>query len=339
MKVTTKFLFLTALGLSVVAGDHKINLMGRFDYVSADNDAKNSGISSYERFQTTNLYTSFSGKLDTDTTYSGRFNWKRSGADDSGINKAVEKFYIKQKFSPMVDVTFGKQGLTYGGAEQDYSSSDIYLGSTSFDNAQSYVMGMTVGTYMAGQSVYWQVFNSDSDGKTNNEQRRLTYGVAYIGNIMNGMIIPSASMHTRPTSDSDDGSGAVEKYLSVGSRFNFGNSYFEVDYNSFKGTKTKQDTTTLAFQDEEKTSFIANLGHVMGSNHFMLKFVTNDSELNGAEVYSEKGYSVVYEFKKSAMLRYHVAYLMEDRDYKATATKDTSVSKIIAGIKFDVDVL
>lgn len=328
---------LIASGMGAVAAEHHINVQGRFDYVSADNDQKKTGTPNYTNFEAATLYTSFSGTVNEKLDYYARFNWKKTGTDSTdNLNKIAEYIYITHKPTSNIDINIGKQFVWYGTREEDYNAADVYHYSLAGNGTTGlrlpfYELGVNVATKFSGQSLMWQVFNADKplDG-TNKKQRNLLYGVTYLGDLMNGKILPMASYHVLPSSDAND---AKETYLAAGSRFNFGMMYFDLDYNLFKGDKSNSG------KDVEVTSIVSKIGYKMDKHHVALKFVMDKLENDNTETFSENAYALSYEYQVMKELRYHVAYVMQDRDYKAAGTQDPTFTKIILGMKFNVDVL
>lgn len=327
----------TGMG-AFAAGSHKINVQGRFDYVSADNDQGKSGTPNYADFEAATLYSSFSGTVNDKLDYYARFSWTQDGKDKTdGLNKVAQYIYVTHKPTANVDINIGKQFVWYGSREEDYNAADVYHYSLAGNGTDTlpvpfYEMGVNVATKFSGQSLMWQVFNADkhTDGSGNKKQRNVLYGVTYLGNLMDGKILPMASYHVRPTSGAND-----EKmtYLVAGSQFNFGSMYLDVDYNLMKGDKVNSG------KDEKITSIVTKLGYKMDKHHVGFKFVMDKLEIDNKENYSENAYALSYEYHVMPEFRYHAAYVMQDRDYKAAGSADPSFSKIIVGMKFNIDVL
>lgn len=328
-------LTLATMCFSAVAGDHKISAYGRVDYTSADNDTKNTGNSNSEGFGFNRAVLVFKGPVSEGLKYSiaARITNDGNGKLKDGTSKMIESAYVTQTFSPMFDVTLGKQFIYFGSNEEDYNGSDVYLYSN-VDDYAGYATGATFGTNFGGQRLLVQALNGDRSEGT---QRKLMYGATYIGSFAGGMITPMASYHVNPlNTDSTNGIGSeAERTIAiVSSKFKFGATYLDLDYNIVEGTNTQSST-----KDDKLTALVAKIGHKVDKCHFALKVISQKNEIDGAEEYSEMAYGAIYEHAMSDSFRYHAAYTTNEKDYKAASTKDTSVSKIILGLKFNVDIM
>lgn len=342
MKVIKK-LALLSLVLSTpltFAASGNIKILGRFDYVSEDRDLANTSEPKHQEFRANNAYVIYSGAANEDLDYYFRFNFTGDGSKDTtqNVNTLMEYAYITYKLNKNVDIMGGRQFFWYGGMEEDYNSANVYHYSLAGNGTTGlttpfYEMGINVATKFAGQTLYWQVFNADKATTNGNKsQRNLSYGLTYYGNLMGGKIVPIFSYHVLPRALDN---GAKETYLVLGGRFNITKSiYLDLDWYSLSGDKTN------AGKDVDVTSIIAKTGYHFGKNHVALKVVKDKLENDGKETYSEMAYALSYERTINDNIRWHAAYVMQDRDYSSTSSnKDAEFSKIIIGTKFDVDVL
>ncbi len=309
---------------------------GRTDYVSADNDTKNSGDVNTAGFEMSYIRANFSGEATKGLNYTFRLSY----GSDHNINPVdktpsmLEMAYLTKSFSDSMSLHLGKQFVSHGGHEYQYDFMDVYQYSLVGNAMPAFATGATFEYMMANQKIHVQVMNADTAGTDTdnnaatdaiNAQRNVAYGVTWFGSLMNNMIQPIFSYHIFPGAQK-----ASNNYLTAGLKFD--HSMFSIEGEYLKETKENAVST---IKDDENTSLVFLARYKAGKWSPFVKYFSDEAKLAGTKSYERTGYTVALECNHDKDIRWHLAYTSLSKEPVATTKVETS--KIYAGVKFNFD--
>jgi hypothetical protein len=305
------------------AGDYKINLEGRADFVNA-NTKSTTPLS----VTTTEKWNNFSNQLvrlnmlaNVNDNLSIRFRYrfaKGSAApttvygtvktDGSATQASTSReetgtqldyMYVDHKNS-MFTTRFGKQnwgGMTYG-REGIVSGSDVFLTSAAGTNYKTafgsdYRFGVTaMFKFMDTNTLDIALSNpnstfTDTTGTTKTNSG-LAYGIFYTGNFMNKLVQPVlAYQSAKQNGDTDTGTKTKDgnhTMYNIGLRSEVAGFVIDADYKALK-KDNRNDTGTTSLVKEETKSIYANLAYAVGDFTPIATYINDkfDSETNSAD--------------------------------------------------------
>lgn len=325
-----------AVASSAFAMDTTMNLKGRFDYVNSE--VKQGGTTTTSgQYQPSYLRWATGAKFNDTTSLKLTLDFTDSNTNvTNGFSEFVDEAYMTKSLGNGFSVMIGKQAVLVGGRENDISTRDIYAKSKFNSEISGNLTGLTAGYEVAGQSFYIQHLTANGDGTTTTPftDKHVT-GVAWYGNLMDGMISPIASYHKVGTSES----GRYNVYTALGAQVKWQAVVFELDYLML----TKEAAT-----DKELKSIVAHVRY----NHDMwrpfAKFIKEDGEgsfamsTNNAAAETERsvmelGLEIVPN--KDEDFRYHVVYSAAETKNSVGAENKNEDTKIYAGVAFGMNIL
>ncbi len=248
---------------------------------------------------------------------------------------------ISHKWSDMITATFGHMGLLAQSWENDYSSTDQYVGSGAGSMAPGEADGAQVGLTFGDHSVTIQalqglssIAESDTENTTFGNGGALSSAVQYRGEI-NKMIRPlvtytmvktSSTMGTNSAGDKVNYGNGYQTQLGAGVQIETAGATVDLEYDSVTANKKKAATTgedTTGFKDTNWTSIVLQAKYPVGASTPFFKY-TNDKGLMGAtsNVGDTSGSNIALgvEHNLDSHCRVHAVFVKSDSSKKADAT-------------------
>lgn len=272
-----------------------------------------------------------------------------SGATNKeGVSSAVDYAYLTHNLNDNFAVRAGKffwNGVC--GREGDYNGEDVYFYSDACNQTAFYKTGIGFMPMFSGQTLVLAITNGDT---SQSNHRNFGYGVTWYGDIADGMIQPIVAYAVDPSTEQKDNvSGTKTKeaanktYLTVGTRINFGDHFFEVDY---VDTKSEDDTVNSSMDEQWKSWVFAARARLMGGSfqpylkYVMDEYDDDDSNKASTSSYDRTGWGIALEYYpemlkgKGTDWRVHAAYDERKTKFDMTGAKDVKDSVFRLGFSW-----
>jgi hypothetical protein len=343
-----------ALTGQAMAADSKMNLLGRFDYINTKSEVTS----------TSNAKTkSSSGEMKPSflsLTIESKFNEKAnvklaldlvdaSQANQNGVSEFIDEAVWTQTVAPGLSLMIGKQAPMMGGHEGVWSDRDLYATSKHISPDNS--TGLGLGYSFMDQNLYLQHLELNTNPGTPALTDKKITGLAFYGNLMDGMVSPILSY----TKVGTGRPGQYDVFTAAGISANVMNITFQFDYLMRENEKGGTDTNA-AVTDSELNSMVAHVRYNHENFKPFFKYIKDDAEgsydiganFTGA-VESERTVmelGLEYVPNKDEDMCYHLVYSAseseETRRTVATASQSmekNEENKIYAGVAFGLNVL
>lgn len=335
MKKLTLIASSALLATSVFAGEIKVN--GRFNYLHTDSKTNSASKVTAGNYTVDYLKVKNTAKFNDTTSGEVSLNLRAKNDTDAAtrsFNNFVDTAVLSKAFGSFT-VIAGKQPVLIGGRENDYSGRDIYTTSV-FRSAVPYnQVGLTAQYSFMGHDFYIQhQENSDIASTTD---KKIT-GVAFFGNLMDGMIKPILSYHKKA-------SGSIankdDKLMAAGVQFNHSNLTAEFDYLTHEqaiATGSAPKLTSMVFHVAYTHDMFAPFAkYIMetGKDSYAIGTVV-DGTKNERTAF-ELGLNVVPN--KDEDFRYHVVYSSSEKKEKTGGTDKVKENTLYAGLAFGLNIL
>ncbi|HCC52917.1 MAG TPA: hypothetical protein DEQ30_13390, partial [Porphyromonadaceae bacterium] len=210
-----------------------------------------------------------------------------------------------------------------GTFEFNYSGADVYLGTMVNNDFDTYQLGVDAAWTFGGQTLHFQVVNSDSEQFAATDYQSKAFGGAILweGDLFQGVLKTrwgySAFQHTKTK---------FYQWLTAGVQLNLGGFKAELDY--YLGDRTMDYSTTvgLAAADPRYVHDHAaslSVEHTFGKWRPFVKAVWSEryDKDFGSAVYATSGIQTVaeyYPFRREALkdLRFHAAWMYSRTDFR-----------------------
>lgn len=320
-----------------------VNLSVRSDYINQMKNDK-AGIDGSSTFVPSYARMNLGGKVgEAEVKASFDFTAATAGGAISASN-FVNHLYIKKSFNDGWAMSAGKLVNPTGGFEaeaidagNDYNASlangGSGLGTIATGGTARLNNASGVGAHwMSGSHAVEVQATNDTDGAATNNapEKAHNYGVAYTGGLTESLWLKVSYFAgftdtTTPAADSD------QTYMGVGVRWAAAPFDLTFDYLA-NGTKP------VGGSEDKTTSMVLNFRYSMDSWTPFAKVEMSEVKPNGSDADKKTGLTIGAEMAHGSDFRYHLAYVMNTFDPAAAGDNQTD-SKIIAGIKWDADLL
>ncbi len=337
MKKTIASMLLVTSSLAF-AGDHTLNLVGRFGFENANRDSAKSGMSDSTMIKGDWARAYFAGKLNATTKYAMTLNFLDTNAASATGDKVpalVDELYIKKSLMGF-DLTLGKQATLFGGVDTQRTGADQYVKSLFWTAADALgsQMGVGLSREIMGHTLSVEAFNGNSDRVTGSmsAQSKMGYAAQLNADFMTGLVKSTLGYTSKKTVRAE----GPDNYLGFGVQFNPAVVSVELDY----GVKTQVKAGT-AKQDKKETTLAAMFSYT-GDENFrpFVKYVKDEDKTSatGTKVQDIDRLALGLEYKESKTdaTRYHAVVSQET--YKPVSGNKYSVKTVMLGAKFDVAV-
>jgi len=334
MIITSGLLLLSSYTLAKINGRFEVHI--RPEYVSINNDFKQTGTKNVAKFQSEYNKIALSGKVNNELTYKFRYNFNTSGSVTSvtdGTLNRLEYAYLTYALYENVSLSFGKMWYLFGGREYDYNGLDVYTYSDASLNIPFYEMGAMLSYKLGKNTFYLQGTNPNdttSDSGSSDVSNSVGTAVGWYSDFGNGMIKPIFSLGIRPFSRQ----AREDKHYAAGIQFNFGKSQFEIDYsvvdseleNNVKGDSF--DSKVLLYRYSFSDKFKPHI-----------KYIFDNKETADVKQYSKYSYDVALEYfpKGISDFNLHLVYSSARTDSKVSTVVDSNIQTIRFGFKLKHD--
>lgn len=330
MKNQLTLLLANIIILPVIAMDAPaLKVSVRSDYLSSKTETKNSTNVEDSVFKVPYARLDVNGKVASDLSYRVKFRLNKthdiSGRRDE-LPEAVDYAYFQKSFGENIKVKFGKQYYNLGGFEGMYSTIDLYARTSEvFRIFEHYRTGLGLFADYWGQEINVQMVNRPSIATGTKNSKSI--GFQYVGSFAEGVFQPLFSFHQKHDQVNID-------YMALGFRTKVSNLLFELDYlvNTTEADKAIGDTK------EDKVTSLSALAKVTFDQLApQLRYSSSKSSPNEVELFSVNDYALALEYTpyEGKNFRYHVAYIVTDKDYKNDSlgndSKTTSMAVGLAG--------
>lgn len=251
-----------------------------------------------------------------------RLNKPQTPLTRDNLSGATDHAWIAFDLGKNWTLTAGKQSVQLGTYEYDYSPADIYLGSMVYNDFDGYKVGVDAVWKFLGQTLHFQVVNSDSPQFANEEHanKALAGSVLWEGNLFNGVLKTRWAYSAFQHSDSK-----FYQWVTAGTQLNVGNFTTELDY--YLGDRTMDYSSLVGLGAENRhvrdQSAGLNLKYSFGRWHPFIKGVWNErrDQLFDEKAYQNWGVQGVvefYPFQREVLkdLRFHLMYSYNQTDFK-----------------------
>jgi hypothetical protein len=346
------------------AGDYKINLEGRTDFVNSTTKSTTpAGVTTTEKWNNfSNHLVRINMLASVNENLSLRFRYRFvKGAPTPAtareeVGTQLDYLYIDHKNS-MFTTRIGKQnwgGIPYG-REGIVSGTDVFLTSAAGSNYKTafgsdYRFGATaMFKFMETNTLDIALSNpnstfTDATGTTRTNSG-LAYGVFYTGNFMNKLVQPLLAYQSAKQNGDKDHATTKTKdgnhtMYNVGLRSEVAGFVVDADYKALK-KDNRNDTGSTALVKEETKSIYANVAYTIGDFTPIATYINDkfDSETNTAD-YKKNSFAVGTYWKPMADVnfRYHAILTSATTKYDNTGAtnKEIKDTKIFLGFKADI---
>ncbi len=251
-----------------------------------------------------------------------RLNKPQTPLERDNLSGATDQAWVAFDAGKNWTITVGKQSVQLGTFEYDYNAADIYLGSTIYDDFDGYKVGVDAAWKFNGQTIHFQVVNSDSPQFAAPEYENKALGGALLweGSLWDGVLKTrwgySAFQHTKTK---------FYPWLTAGVQLNAGGFKTELDY--YSGDRTMDYGATVGTTADPRAvrdrSAALNIERTFGKWRPFVKAVRSERHDKNFEsnVYETIGFQAVaeyYPFHREEMkdLRFHLAYLYSQTDFR-----------------------
>lgn len=317
-----------ALVTTPILSKGTFKIAGRSDYVSK----KVTGDGDTTSFQFKGIKAIAEGDISSKLSYALKVSYSGATKDHvDGTSELVDYAYLKKKFSDKFNFYFGKQFVSHGGNEYDYDYLDIYQYSLVGNNMPLFRTGANFEYMNSGQKFHLQFVNPESNS-TSNTQRNISYGAAYYGSFVDGMIVPRLSYQVFPMAAKQN-----KIYMAAGVSLNVSSYTFESEYLS----ETLENTAgTASNKDTLNTSAVFLFRYNGKKLSPFVKHFVDKTEADSTTTLERSGTTIAIECGCQKNFRWHLAFTDLHSEAKSgSTTSKTNSSKIYAGIKFAVNIL
>ncbi len=356
MKALTTLSVLALASGSAMALDTTMNLNGRFEYVNQKTETKSSANvttktspsemkPAYLSWITTAKFNEKSTvKLDLDLV-------DANAATGNVVSEFINEAVWTQSIMPGLSLMIGKQAAMMGGHEHAINYRDRYTYSRYNVGIPDNSTGLGVGYTFMNQNLYLQYLENNSNSTNPTLTDKKIANVAFVGNVMDGMITPMLSYTKVGTSRL----GQYDIHTAAGLAASYMNVVFQFDYlmrENEKGGTNQAGTAT----DAELTTMVAHVRYNHENYKPFFKYMKEDAEgsydlgasFTGA-VESERTVMEVgleYVPNKDEDMRYHLVYSAAETEETKRLTANAAQNnenfedtKIYAGVAFGMNLL
>ena len=306
----------------LIWNEEKLNIMldTRFDLKTTVNNGDMDAFS----FNGQTLKVWFAGEIVPGIRYQvrHRLNKPQAPLERDNLSGATDNAWVAFDLGKNWTLTAGKQSIQMGTFEYDYNGADVYLGTQVFNDLDNHKIGLDAAWKFLGQTVHFQVVNSDSPQFADEEHRNkaMAGSVMWAGNLFKGVVKTRWGYSAFQHSDSK-----FYQWLTAGTQLNIGEFKAELDY--YLGNRN-MDYSSLVAQEAayryvQDQSASVNLEYNFGCWRPFIKGVWNeryDKNYDSAayENWGIQGVVEFYPFKQDLLkdLRFHLAYSYSQTDFK-----------------------
>lgn len=356
MKALTTLSILALASGSAMALDSKMNLTGRFDYVNKKTETKSSANvtskTSPSEFTPNYLFLTTETKVNDKTSFKLALDFKDSGAAAQNfVSEYVDEAVLTQTLMPGLSLMIGKQAAMMGGHEQVFTKRDVYGTSQYNAGLPDNSTGLGVGYSFMNQNLYLQYLENNTNSTNPTLTDKKIANVAFVGNVMDGMITPMLSYSKVGTARL----GRYDVFTAAGISANYMNVVFQFDYlmrENERGGTNQAGTAT----DAELTTMVAHVRYNHENYKPFFKYIKEDAEgsydlgasFTGA-VESERTVmeaGLEYVPNKDEDMRYHLVYSAAETEETKRLTANSAQNnenfedtRIYAGVAFGFNIL
>ena len=156
-----------------------------------------------------------------------RLNKPQNALPREGYSSATDQMWIALDAGKKWTFTIGKQSVQFGTFEYDYNPADIYVGTMCFNDLDAYKVGINTAYKFAGQTLNFQVINSDAPqfASTEYAKKALAGLLLWEGKLFDGLLGTRYGCGIF-----QHNSNRCFSWLTLGTQLNFGKFTTELDY-------------------------------------------------------------------------------------------------------------
>lgn len=272
-----------------------------------------------------------------------RLNKPQLPTERDNLAGATDHAWVAFDLGKHWTLTAGKQAIQLGTFEYDYSGADIYLGTMIYRDFDDYQIGVDAAWKFLGQTVHFQVVNSDSEqfAAASYKSKAMGGSVMWEGNLLGGALKTrwgySAFQHTETK---------FYHWLTAGTQVNAGRFKTELDY--YLGSRNMDYTSTVGLTTAETRyvqdqSAALNLEYNFGKWRPFIKGVWSEryDKAYGSAAYETWGVQAVaeyYPFNREEMkdLRFHLMYGYSQTDFRGqfAGRESTDTHTVLLGMRW-----
>ena len=356
MKALTTLSVLALASGSAMALDTTMNLKGRFDYINQKTETKSSANvttkTSPSEMKPGYLVWTTDAKFNDKATVRLALDLvDANSATGNVVSEFIDEAVWTQSVMPGLSLMIGKQAPMMGGHEQSASKRDVYGASRYNAGLPDNSTGLGVGYTFMNQNLYAQYLENNTNSTNPTLTDKKIANVAFVGNVMDGMITPMLS-YTKV------GTGRLGQYdihTAAGLAASYMNVVFQFDYLMRENQKAGTNQAGTA-TDAELTTMVAHVRYNHENYKPFFKYIKEDAEgsydlgasFSGA-VESERTVmelGLEYVPNKDEDMRYHLVYSAAETEETKRLTANAAENnekfedtKIYAGVAFGMNLL
>jgi len=240
-----------------------------------------------------------------------------------GFSGATDHAWIAFDAGKNWTFTVGKQSIQLGTFEYDYNPADIYLPTMIYNDFDGYKLGLNVGYHFLGQTLNFQLANSDAPQFAAEEYKNKSIALTTLweGNLFNGVVKTrwgyGAFQHAKTK---------FYNWLTFGTQLNAGKFTTELDYyfgNRDMDYSADVDDPELGLRYVNDQSASVNLKYNFGKFRPFVKGTWNQRkdkkfDSNAYESWGIQAVMECYPFTNKYIkdLRFHAMYAYSTTDFE-----------------------
>lgn len=301
------------------------------------NDSANVEQKGYSEFEITRARLEMAGKLGENITGKARLDFlKDATVNKDAANSIVNYAYITHNATDMFAVSAGKMNLLTAGIEGQYNGADIYFTSLGGSGQKRNLTGVSFDVAPV-ENNWVSVFAVNNDDTTDNNQKKMGYGLTYKGSFMDKSLTVLANYVSTHTGAQD--AEKARNLMGVGVKY-LPMADLTIDLDYFNNV----DKEAAGTNDAKTSSIVAQVRYTVDQWSPIVKFESSNYDTGvDASSYDRTRMGVAVEYKPETdkNFRYHVAW-----DSQADKSKDSTLanqtvtqSQIYVGMRLVTDLL